>query len=227
MAAAGLEIHVTSSRPDADEFPVQPATILVADDEHLVGSGIAANLSELGYQVIGPATSGEEAIRLCRTIGPEMALIDVRMPGMDGLAAAAVIFGQLAIPVIVLSAYSDREYVARARDAGVFGYLLKPVTQDQLRAAITVAWARYLEYARQNQEILGLKQRLEDRKIIEQAKWIIVKRKGVDEPDAMRMLQRQARSRRRTLPDVARAIVENQELFGEEETKRLRDEEAE
>jgi response regulator NasT len=194
-------------------LPERPAAILVADDEHLVASGIAANLTELGYQVIGPAANGEEAVRLCNSIVPDLALLDVRMPGMDGLAAAAAIYRDCSVPVVILSAYSDPEYVDRSRQLGVFGYLLKPATQDQLRVAVDVAWSRYREQALQCHEIQELRQRLEDRKIIEQAKWILVKRRGVDEPEAMRMLQRQARSRRRTLHDVARAIVENADLL--------------
>jgi response regulator NasT len=214
VAATDIDLTTTLSSAEAARLPELPATILVADDEHLVASGIAANLTELGFQVIGPASGGEEAVRLCRTIKPDMALLDVRMPGLDGLAAASVIFQQLSIPVVILSAYSDEQYVDEAQEVGVFGYLLKPVTQDQLRAAITVSWARFRDHALQAVEIQALKQRLEDRKVIEQAKWILVKRKGVEEPEAMRLLQRQARSTRRTLPDVARAIVENEELLG-------------
>ena len=195
------------------KLPPQPTTILVADDEHLVASGIAANLREIGYHVIGPASNGEEAIELFKAVGPDLALLDIRMPEKDGLAAAAVIFQQLHIPVMILSAYSDPEYVTGASRLGIFGYLLKPITLDQLRVAVSVAWARFLEFEEKTEEIGNLKERLENRKIIEQAKWVIVSRKGVDEPEAMRMLQRRARDNRRSLVEVATAILDSEDLF--------------
>jgi response regulator NasT len=202
-----------------DKLPEEPTTILVADDEHLVASGIAGHLTELGYHVIGPASDGEEAIKLCRAVRPDLALLDIRMPVRDGIEAAEEIFSQLGIPVIILSAYSDPDYVEGARSGGVFGYLLKPVTQDQLRVAISVAWARYLGFMEQSDQIHTLKERLEHRKTIEQAKWVIVKRKGVDEPGAMRLLQRQARNNRRSLIEVARSVLENVDLFGDDESE--------
>lgn len=196
------------------KFPPHPARLLVADDEHLVASGVAVNLRELGYEVIGPAADGDEAIELCRAQHPDMALLDIRMPKKDGLAAADVIFRRMGIPVMIFSAYSDPEYVTSGNRVGVFGYLLKPVTQDQMRVGISVAWGRFLDFMNQNSEISTLKERLEHRKVIEQAKWIIVKRKGVEEPEAMKLLQRQARNNRRTLVDVARSVLENDNLFG-------------
>jgi response regulator NasT len=178
---------------------------------------LAVNLRELGYTVIGPASDGEEAVDLCHKHEPDMALLDIRMPRKDGLAAAEVVFGQLGIPVMIFSAYSDPQYVAAGNRVGVFGYLLKPVTQDQMRVGISVAWGRFLDYSNHHGEIETLKERLEHRKIIEQAKWIIVKRKGVEEPEAMKLLQRQARNNRRTLVDVARSVLENDSLFNADE----------
>jgi response regulator NasT len=197
------------------KLPPHPERILIADDEHLVASGLAVNLRELGYEVLGPASDGEEAIELCRKSKPDMALLDIRMPRKDGLAAAEVIFKHMGVPVMILSAYSDPDYVTDGNRVGVFGYLLKPVTQDQMRVGLSVAWGRFLDFASQNGEINSLKERLEHRKLIEQAKWVIVKRKGVDEPEAMKLLQRQARNNRRTLVDVARSVLENSEIFGE------------
>jgi response regulator NasT len=199
-----------------DRFPLAPTTLLVADDEHLVAHGLSANLADLGFHVIGPAADGDEAIELCRTLRPDMALLDIRMPRKDGLQAAEVIFRSMGVPVVILSAYSDPEYVAAGNRLGVFGYLLKPTSQDQLRVGINVAWGRYVDHAHQNLENQALRERLEQRKLIEQAKWIIVKRKSISEPEAMRLLQRQARNHRRTLVDVARSVLENETLFAEE-----------
>ncbi len=209
---------------DADELetakssrhvPEQPARILICDDEHLVAAGLANHLTELGFQVIGPARDGDSAIELCRTQKPDLALMDVRMPGRDGLSAADLLYHELKVPVIIVSAYSTPEYAAGGARAGVFGYLLKPVTLDQLRVGISVAWGRFVDSLAQDGEISSLKQRLEDRKVIEQAKWIIVNRKGMSEPDAMKALQRQARNNRRQLADVARSIIESERLLGD------------
>ncbi len=196
-------------------LPEHPRRVLVADDEHLVASGVAVNLRELGYEVIGPASDGEEAIELCEQTHPDMALLDIRMPKRDGLEAAEVVFRQMGIPVMIFSAYSDPDYVASGNRVGVFGYLLKPVTQDQMRVGISVAWGRFIDYANQHGEIMSLRERLEQRKVIEQAKWILVKSRSIDEPDAMRLLQKQARNNRRTLVDVAKSVIENQQLFSD------------
>jgi response regulator NasT len=213
ITGPGRESAPRQAERDVSKLPVAPTTLLVADDEHLVATGIASNLAELGYQVIGPAADGEEVVQLCQTTRPDMAVLDIRMPRMDGLAAAEAIFRLSGTPSIILSAYAEPEYVSSAKQKGIFGYLLKPVTQDQLRVGIPVAWSCFLDYARQHSEIDHLKDRLENRKIVEQAKWVLVKRKGLDEPEAMRTLQRQARNHRRPLVDVARSILESEELL--------------
>jgi two-component system, response regulator PdtaR len=194
--------------------PDRPSRIVIADDEHLVATGLSTILIELGFQVVAMAADGQEAIELAKKHLPDLVILDIRMPKLDGLAAADVIFRQHSIPVVMLSAFSDDQYVAGANHAGVFGYVLKPATLDQLRVNLAVAWGRYLDYSLKTTEIVGLKERLADRKVIEQAKWIIVKRKGIAEPEAMRLLQRQARNNRRTLADVSRSVIENEEIFG-------------
>lgn len=199
--------------PSGSRLPNKPHKLLVADDEHLVATGLASNLTELGYEVVGPASDGHEAVELAREHQPDMAMLDIRMSKKDGLEAGEVIFRKMGMPVVIFSAFSDQEYIEVGNRVGVFGYLLKPVSQDQLRVGISVAWGRYLDYASQNSEIHMLKERLEHRKIIEQAKWVIVKRKGITEPEAMKLLQRQARNNRRTLVDVARSVLENESIF--------------
>ena len=192
-----------------------PKRIIVADDEHLVATGICASLTDLGYQVVGPSADGEETIKLCQREKPDLALLDIRMPKMNGLEAAKTIFKQYGVPVMILSAYSDPEYVSTAAEIGVFGFLLKPASQDHLRVSIEVAWRRYHDYIDNGLEIGFLKQRLDDRKTIEQAKWFIVQRKGNTEPEAMKMLQKQARNSRRPLIEVAKSILDNVEIFAE------------
>ncbi len=187
--------------------------VLVADDEHLVAAGISNGLTGLGYTVIGPSRDGHEAIELCRSDPPDLALLDIRMPNCNGLEAAAIVFQQLHVPVVILTAYSDPEYVSTASETGVFGFLLKPASQDQLRVCLDVAWGRFREYLNQDEQIVSLKQRLEDRKTIEQAKWLVVKHKQVTEPEAMKLIQRQARDTRQPLVDVAQSILQNKNLL--------------
>ncbi len=197
------------------DFPTSPRRVLVADDEHLVAAGLIAGLKDLGYEVIGPASNGEKAIEMCRAEHPDMAILDIRMPGLDGLAAGETIYNELGIPIIMVSAYSDPEYVNSGNRIGVFGYLLKPVTRDQLRVGLEVSWARFLQQSELSDEVDTLHTRLEHRKVIEQAKWIIVKRKGVEEPEAMRMLQKQARNGRRPLVEIAQSVLESEALLGD------------
>ena len=195
------------------DLPESPERILVADDELLVAQGIVASLTSLGLEVIGPCKNGVEAIDCCKEETPDIALLDIQMPVMDGMKAAQVIFSELDIPVVMLTAYSDDVYLRNCSDAGVFGFLLKPSSTEQLCAGLTVAWDRYLDHVEQRSSIVDLKQRLDDRKLIEQAKWIIVKRKSISEPDAMKMLQKQSRSSRKSIAAVARAVIDSDGLL--------------
>ena len=195
--------------------PERPGTILIADDEHLVAAGMKNHLEDLGFKVVGPAGDGGEATELCAEFNPDMAILDIQMPSTNGIDAAADIFTNHMIPVVIFSAYSDETFVESSADAGVFGYMLKPVSRDQLRVGIEVAWKRFLDWFDQHGEINDLKERLEQRKIIEQAKWILVKRKSVEEPEAMKMLQKQARNNRRSLIEVATAVVESDSLLSD------------
>lgn len=198
------------------KLPDKPSRVLVADDEHLVATGLAATLDSLGYDVVGPAADGEQAIRLCEQDAPDMALLDIRMPKVDGLTAAREIYHRFRVPVVIFSAFSDPQYVESSQEVGVFGYILKPVSQDQLRVMLSVAWGRYRDAMSQSSEIQTLQKRLEDRKIIEQAKWVLVEKRSIAEPEAMRMLQRHARNNRRPLVEVAKAVIENEALFTDE-----------
>ena len=204
---------MTSAFFDELNFPESPETILVADDELLVAQGIMSVLQSIGYEVIGPYKNGEEAVQACKETPPDIALLDIQMPIMDGMKAAHIIFHELDIPVVMLTAYSDDSYLRNSHAAGVFGFLLKPVSKEQLCAGLSVSWQRFLNHIAQHSEIVDLKQRLEDRKLIEKAKWIIVKRKNVGEPDAMKMLQKQSRNSRKSLASVARAVIDSDGLL--------------
>lgn len=187
--------------------------ILIADDEHLVVEGLTRNLTDLNYTLTCSCKNGEEAVQACREDHPDLVLLDIQMPKMNGLEAAKIIYGEMGVPIIIISAFSDSEYLKTGADVGVFGYLLKPVTRDDLEATMTISWARYLESRSARSEIEQLNRRLEDRKIIERAKWILVDRLQINEETAMKRLQKQARDNRRTLADVSRSILENADLF--------------
>jgi AmiR/NasT family two-component response regulator len=195
------------------DIPDTPARVLVADDELLVAQGIMTSLTSLGYEIVGPCKNGEEAIVTCREDRPDIALLDIKMPVLDGMQAAQTIFYELDIPVVMLTAFSDDTYLRNCTAAGVFGYLLKPASSEQLGAGLTVAWQRYLDHIEQRSQISDLKQRLDDRKLIERAKWIIVQRKSISEPDAMKMLQKQSRSSRKSIAAVARAVIDSDGLL--------------
>jgi len=187
--------------------------LIVVEDEHLVAEGIASALRELQYDVLGLFPTGEKAVEYCKKERPDLAIMDIRMPGMSGLEAAEILFRELHVPVVIVSAYSDPEYATTSANVGVFGYLLKPVTRDNLRATLAVAWGQFLSHQNQQDEIGRLNKRMEDRKFIEKAKWVLVDRLGITEEQAMRKLQKQARDNRRPLINVAMSIIENQELF--------------
>ncbi len=210
---------MTTSQPHGDsEFqnlPAIPQRVLVADDEHLAAAGIIGLLHDLGYETAGPANSGDSPVALARSDSPDVALLDIRMPEAEGLEAAETIYNEMGIPVIMVSAYSDPDYIATSQRIGVFGYLLKPVTGDQLRIGIEIAWSRFLKHLDLTNQVDNLHDRLEERKVMEQAKWIVVKRKDVPEPEAMRMLQKQARNGRKPIIEVAQAIIDSESLLGD------------
>ncbi len=189
--------------------------VLVAEDEHLIAMSLVEQLERLGFEVVGPAANGEQTVEFAKQHQPQLALVDIRMPGMDGLEAAGILFRQLNIPVVIISAFTDEQYVKRSSKIGVFGYILKPVTADELRVSLEVAWALHSQQVQLTDEVADLKTALEDRKVIERAKGLLMDRLGLTENDAMRQLQKQSRSTRQKLPDLARAILATSELLGQ------------
>lgn len=208
------EDHASVDQSGVEAAP-RPRRLLVADDEHLAATMMARHLASLGYEVIGPAGDGKEAVAIGRRELPDLAVLDIKMPGMTGLQAAAVFFHELGVPVVIVSAYADESFEIEARQCGVFGYLVKPITHDQLRIGVSVAWGRYSAWAQQGAEVKSLKERLEHRKVIEQAKWVLVSRKSITEPEAMKLLQKQARNTRQSLVEVSRTLLEADHLMGE------------
>jgi response regulator NasT len=183
--------------------------VLVAEDEALIRLDLVEMLQEEGYEVAGQAADGEEAVRLAAELKPDLVILDVKMPKMDGIDAATTIAGERIAPVVMLTAFSQRELVERARDAGAMAYLVKPFAKHDLVPAIELAVSRFSELQALETEVAGLNERLETRKVIERAKGLLMSKQGLSEPEAFRWIQRTAMDRRTTMKAVAEAVVEN------------------
>ena len=183
--------------------------VLVAEDEALIRLDLVEMLREEGYDVAGEAADGEEAIKLATELKPDLVILDVKMPKVDGIEAAQHIAGNRIAPVVILTAFSQRDLVERARDAGAMAYLVKPFAKRDLVPAIELAMSRFSELAALEQEVAGLTERLETRKVVERAKGILMTKQGLSEPEAFRWVQRTAMDRRTTMKAVAEAVIEN------------------
>lgn len=187
--------------------------VAVAEDEPLMRKYLEETLTVLGHQVVLMAKTGKELVAQFVSARPDLVITDVRMPDMDGLDAAAAIYATELVPIIVVSAHHDPELVERAENNHVAAYLVKPIKQENLAPAIAIAMRRFGEFQATRQEANDLRQALEDRKILERAKGILMKRTGLDEPEAFRRLQKLARDNNRKLVDIARNIVMAEEAF--------------
>jgi response regulator NasT len=182
-------------------------TVLLAEDEPLNALALHAQLETLGHHVIGPATDGQAAVELARQHPIDLAILDIRLPGLSGLEAARQIFAARPVPIIVLTGYSDSETVAEAADAPVFHYLIKPISIDDLQPAISVARSRFLEWRTFTDEAATLERKLADRKVIEQAKRVLMEARHCTEAEAYRLLQRESQNRNHPMVEVARAVL--------------------
>jgi response regulator NasT len=180
--------------------------ILVAEDEALIRMDLVEMLQEAGYEVIAQATNGEEAIALALEHQPDLAILDVKMPVLDGISAAEKIIATA--PVLMLTAFSQRELIDRARDAGVMAYVVKPFTIGDLVPAIEIAISRHTQMQSLALEVADLHERLETRKIIDKAKGILMSALNLSEPQAFSWIQKAAMDRRLTMKDVALAVID-------------------
>ncbi|GAA3438511.1 ANTAR domain-containing response regulator [Kutzneria kofuensis] len=183
--------------------------VLVAEDEALIRLDLVEMLREEGYQVVGEAGDGEEAIKLAGELRPDLVILDVKMPKMDGIEAASVIAKERIAPVVILTAFSQRDLVERARDAGAMAYLVKPFAKRDLVPAVELAMSRFSELQALENEVASLTDRLETRKVIERAKGLLMSAQGLTEPEAFRWIQRTAMDRRTTMKAVAEAVVDS------------------
>jgi AmiR/NasT family two-component response regulator len=182
-------------------------TVIVAEDEALIRLDLVELLTEEGYDVVGEAGDGEEAVKLARELEPDLVIMDVKMPKMDGISAAEIIAEERIAPVVMLTAFSQRDLVERAREAGAMAYVVKPFGASDVIPAIEIAMGRFQEIKAIEDELVSLEERLESRKVIDQAKGILQQDLGLTEPEAFRWIQKTAMDLRKSMRDVAEGVI--------------------
>ncbi|MFC9239576.1 ANTAR domain-containing response regulator [Streptomyces decoyicus] len=198
---------------DDDQSHVPPLTtrVVIAEDEALIRLDLKEMLEEEGYTVVGEAGDGQTAVELAREHRPDLVILDVKMPVLDGISAAEKIAEESIAPVLMLTAFSQRELVERARDAGAMAYLVKPFSKTDVVPAIEMAVSRFTELKTLEQEVADLTQRLETRKLVDRAKSILQTQYGLTEPAAFRWIQKTSMDRRLSMQQVAEAVIEDAE----------------
>ena len=186
-----------------------PRRVVIAEDEALIRLDLEEMLSEEGYEVVGQAADGEQAVALTEEERPDLVVMDIKMPKLDGIAAAERIATQRIAPVVMLTAFSQRELVERARDAGAMAYLVKPFSKTDLVPAIEMAVSRYVELAQLESEVDDLTERLHTRKVVDRAKGVLQESLSLTEPQAFRWIQKTAMDLRLSMKAVAEGVVEH------------------
>ncbi len=189
--------------------------ILIAEDNDLVSLTLEEQLKGLGYDVIGIARTGTEVVNLAVRLKPDLIIMDIRMPELEGTEAAARIRDQYPVPIVMLTAYADKETIRKAEAAGALAYLVKPVNENELPPTINIALARFRELQSLRSEVVDLQDSLEARKLIERAKGILMQRLALSERDAYERLRQRARDKRAKMKDIAQAIIEAEELLSQ------------
>jgi two-component system, response regulator PdtaR len=208
----------TGARPDLDnlsrvtETPAAEPTrrrVVIAEDEALIRMDLGEMLAEEGYDVIAAVEDGEQAVARTEELRPDLVILDVKMPRLDGIAAAQRIASQRIAPVVMLTAFSQRDLVESARDAGAMAYLVKPFGKSDLLPAIEMAVSRFAELQQLEAEVADLTERLETRKVVDRAKGVLQEKLGLSEPDAFRWIQKTAMDLRLSMREVADGVVEH------------------
>lgn len=181
--------------------------ILIADDEAVIRMGLRAMLADLGHVVVGAARDGQQAVEMARDTRPDLAILDIRMPRLDGLDAAAAIWYEQPIPIVLLTAYTDRPYIDRAREGAILGYLTKPVKESDIAPTLAVAQARFSERMALLAEQGTLRDAEQTRSLVEQAKARLMREHGMTEPEAFKHIHYTSRRERRTMRQVAEEIL--------------------
>ncbi|MET8682309.1 response regulator [Streptomyces sp. NPDC004647] len=208
MSAADPEQPVDDEQP---HVPPLTTRVVIAEDEALIRLDLKEMLEEEGYTVVGEAGDGQKAVELAREHRPDLVILDVKMPILDGISAAEKIAEESIAPVLMLTAFSQRELVERARDAGAMAYLVKPFSKSDVVPAIEMAVSRFTELRALEKEVADLSLRLETRKLVDRAKSILQTQYGLAEPAAFRWIQKTSMDRRMSMQQVAEAVIEDAE----------------
>ena len=190
--------------------------ILIADDESLILMDLREMLTNLGYLVVGEANDGRSAVNMARELGPDLVIMDVKMPDMDGIEAAKVLTEERVAPVLLLTAYSQQDLIERAKEAGVVGYLVKPFRESNLAPAIDITLARFEEFQALQKEVEDLEEALETRKVVDRAKGILMDTQELTEHEAFRRIQKMSMNTRRPMKEIAEAIILAHDMKAEE-----------
>ncbi|KGN38812.1 ANTAR domain-containing response regulator [Knoellia subterranea] len=205
-------MSTTNPEPSgSDATPTTAKRILVAEDEAIIRLDLAEMLGEAGYDVVGQASNGEQAIEMATALRPDLVIMDVKMPVLDGISAAEQIGKERICPVVMLTAFSQTELVERARDAGVMAYIVKPFTATDVVPAINIALSRWGELKTLEAEVADLGERLETRKAVDRAKGVLMTKLKITESEAFRWIQKTAMDRRMGMKEVADAVVAGME----------------
>lgn len=190
--------------------------ILIADDESLILMDLREMLTNLGYLVVGEANDGRSAVNMARELGPDLVIMDIKMPDMDGIEAAKILTEEKVAPVLLLTAYSQQDLIDRAKEAGVVGYLVKPFRESNLAPAIDITLARFEEFQTLQKEVEDLGEALETRKVVDRAKGILMDTQGMTEHEAFRRIQKMSMNTRRPMKEIAEAIILAHDMGDEE-----------
>lgn len=202
---------VDASDDDKSHVPPLTTRVVIAEDEALIRLDLKEMLEEEGYSVVGEAGDGQQAVELAREHKPDLVILDVKMPVLDGISAAEKITEESIAPVLMLTAFSQRDLVERARDAGAMAYLVKPFSKSDVVPAIEMAVSRFAELKALEGEVADLSQRLETRKLVDRAKSILQTDYGLSEPAAFRWIQKTSMDRRLSMQQLAEALIEDAE----------------
>ncbi len=194
----------------------QKPRVLIAEDEALIRLDLVELLTDEGYEVVGQVGDGEAVVEAARELQPDLVVMDVKMPKMDGITAAEIIAEERIAPVVMLTAFSQRDLVKRAREAGAMAYVVKPFDASDVVPAIEIAMARFEEIRAVEAEVQGLEERLESRKIVDQAKGILQENLQLTEQEAFRWVQKTAMDLRKSMREVAEGVIEHQKKAQEE-----------
>jgi two-component system, response regulator PdtaR len=192
--------------------PTRRARIIIADDESLIRMDLREMLGHLGYEVVAEASDGRSAVELAKKLLPDLVIMDIKMPDMDGIAAASDLARDHIAPVVLLTAYSENSLIGRAKDAGVCGYLVKPFRETELMPVIELALARFNELRDLEREVTDLKEALETRKLVERAKGVLMEVHGLREADAFNRMRKTSMDNRKSMREVAEAILLTHEV---------------